>query len=454
MTRANSIGFDGLQILNDGLVICDPVSNLNPCPEGSVDMTPRARAFAKFMQGWTWGYLGMVFDNAHVVPEDTDIPTDADPSALTQIAVNTLVPSEEVIAASIGALEEAIQIAQQNPDVVDFPSEAESSFWFRAAEPVTNTQFIQMANTLAARILILSARTPAERAALDWNRILQFTQNGLTEATGSYARALNSGQNRDSTFLLELQRNGTTTIWNTRWNYRTIGMADQSGAYQAWIAASLDQRDRFDIVTPDRRITGDTPTSNGTYTVYREDNNGFAVERGTYRFSAYQWGRKWLGDGLSGSGNTVGHNTGSGAVLIGVDENTLYRAEALLRTGNAQGAADLINITRTRVHLGQSLPAVTPAGVPTVGGACVPRQDGGACGTLYDALRYERLIELAGIDPFRGYMDARGFGMLPDGSLLEWPVPGNALELYGLENYTYGGVGNPNTATYAPVSNP
>jgi hypothetical protein len=56
VTRANSIAFDGLQILNDGLIICDPVSNLKPCPEGSVDMTPRARAFAKFMQGWTWGW--------------------------------------------------------------------------------------------------------------------------------------------------------------------------------------------------------------------------------------------------------------------------------------------------------------------------------------------------------------------------------------------------------------
>ena len=57
-------------------------------------------------------------------------------------------------------------------------------------------------------------------------------------------------------------------------------------------------------------------------------------------------------------------------------------------------------------------------------------------------------------DAIRGYMDARGFGILVDGALLHFPVPGNALELYGLENYSYGGVGTPSTAVYRPATLP
>jgi hypothetical protein len=158
------------------------------------------------------------------------------------------------------------------------------------------------------------------------------------------------------------------------------------------------------------------------------------------------------------TGNTTGFDRAN-YPLITADENTLLRAEALLRTGNAAGAADLINVTRTRTQtIGTTeypgLPPVTAAGVPEVNGQCVPRRDDGSCGSLLDALRYERTVELAGMDVFRGYAEARGWGTLVDGSLLQWPVPGDALELYGLPNYTYGGVGGNGVATYNPVSNP
>jgi hypothetical protein len=140
------------------------------------------------------------------------------------------------------------------------------------------------------------------------------------------------------------------------------------------------------------------------------------------------------------------------------DENNLLRAEALLRTGDAAGAAELINVTRTRTQrIGDTeypgLPPVTAAGVPTdADGNCVPRQESGACGTLLTALRYERMLELLAIDAIRGYTDSRGWGTLPDGTILSWPIPGNALDLYGMEGYSYGGVGEPNTATFAPAN--
>jgi hypothetical protein len=438
--RVSSVTYDGLQLIDDGMQFMD----------GNVNTTARAHAFAKFMQGWAWGYSALVWDKPHVVPESIDMPSD--PAAVTELAVSTLTDYPEALAAAIASLEEAIAVAKANPTVVHFPSLAESPLWFGTPDPVSNQKFIQMANTLAARLLVLSARTPAERAAVDWQKVLQFTANGLTN--DDFAMQLQTG--RTSTLLLRIQGNTTGGTANARWNYRTIGPADQSGAYQAWIASPLEARDRFNIVTPDRRITGATPTSDGSYTRYRADDNGFLPHRGRWHFSAYQWSRHAIRNGLTG--NVTGNNSGVHP-LITADENRLLRAEALLRTGDRAGAAALINVTRTRpqqigstVHEG--LPPVTAAGVPTVNGACVPRTDSGACADLLGAMRYERMIELAGIDLFRGYADSRGFGILADGSPIHFPVPGDALELYGLEEYSYGGVGGPDAAAYAPATLP
>jgi hypothetical protein len=435
--RTQNIAYEGLQLLDTGMKFT----------ENNVDVTPQARAFAKFMQGWSWGYAALIYDKVHVVPESVLIP--GGPEEIRQLAVSSLVTPQAAVTAAVASLDEAIRIAQQSPTVVRFPSFSESPLWFGTPAPVTNDQFIRMANTLAARLLVLNARTPQERAQVDWNKVLQYTANGMTQ---DFNMQLTT--NRTSTLLLRLQRNTTTAVDNARWNYRVIGPADQSGAYQAWIAASLERRDRFDIVTPDRRITGATPRSDGSYTRFRADDNGFLSFRGLYRYSAYQWNRHALRNNLTGA--ATGNNSGLHP-LITADENTLLRAEAMLRTGNRAGAAQLINVTRTRqqrigttMHPG--LPPVTADGVPMVNGACVPRTDKGACGDLLAALRYERMIELAGMDLLRGYTDSRGFGLLPDGSLLSFPVPGNVLELYGIPEYSYGGVGQAGTATYGPGS--
>jgi hypothetical protein len=57
-----------------------------------------------------------------------------------------------------------------------------------------------------------------------------------------------------------------------------------------------------------------------------------------------------------------------------------------------------VNLTRTATQrIGTAtypgLPAVTASGVPQ-GAGCVPRTVAGACGSLLDAIHYERRIEL------------------------------------------------------------
>jgi len=100
--------------------------------------------------------------------------------ALYDLTLESLVPYDSVISAAIAALEEAVTIAEANPTVVRFPGAASSSLWFNTASDVSNAQFIELANTLAARFLVLSARNPAERAAVDWNQVLAYSADGLT----------------------------------------------------------------------------------------------------------------------------------------------------------------------------------------------------------------------------------------------------------------------------------
>src|SRR5690606_35535191 len=116
--------------------------------------------------------------------------------------------------------------------------------------------------------------------------------------------------------------NSSSGSYNGRWDYRTIGMADQCGNYQAWINASLEDRLRIDITTPDRRITGATPTSHGSYTCYYTHNNGFLEERGRYSFSAYGWRRHTLEEGGTCTSTDSSFNAGTWPVAR-VDENNL-----------------------------------------------------------------------------------------------------------------------------------
>jgi hypothetical protein len=431
LLRSVSIAYDGLVTLEEtGFVLKD----------GNVDVTQRSRAYAKLMQGMLWGYLSVMYDQAPILHEGIEIGGDSYVQ-MTEL----LAPHQDVLAASLKAFDDAKAIAQAN--TFSFPT-FPSLLWFGTPAPMTNTDLIELANTMAARFIILNARTPAERKAVDWNRVLQLTASGLTK---DFEVTL-ANQVRTSTLFATAQ-----SLTGSRWNYRLIGQADISGAYQAWAAASIASRTRFNIVTPDRRITGPTPTSNGSYTMYRSDDQGFELPFGTHLFSAYQWRRHANGLGLQQP--LTGTDQGR-AKLATVDENRLLRAEAMLYRGDLAGARDLINVTRTRQRViagvtYPGLPPVTLTGAPhSAAGAndCVPRTDSGLCGDLMVALRYERMIELAGLDQLRGYADSRGFGLLPNGSWIQLPLPGNEAQLVGLPVTTFGGAGGESSAVYAPVT--
>jgi len=119
---------------------------------------------------------------------------------------------------------------------------------------------------------------------------------------------------------------------------------------------------------------------------------------------------------------------------MSVAEMDLLKAEGLIRLGRAAEAIPLIN--KTRVEKG-GLPPVTLEGVP--GPSCTPRKLDGSCGSLWDALRYEKRIEGLGVHAGVAHWDARGWQAMTVDTPLHYPMPGNELELMGIPEYTTGG---------------
>ena len=408
---------DGMFAINNGLeIVVDGVDN-----------TDRLYAYAKWIQAQAHGWLSLLFDQAFIAHEDSELPENIRdlPSALP------LLPYTQVRDTAVKYMEEAIELLEAANYTIP-------ASWIPDRER-TSAELARAGHSYIAQYYVYGARTPAERAALPWQSILDHIDQGITQ---DFVVDLNSQNSMFSNLMTRMQTTGTFSAWG---DYKLIGPADTSGNFAAWLARPLAERERFLIHTPDKRITGATPTSNGEFFRYRADNI-FRPERGLYHHSHYQWRRN--------QGRT---NTGT-YPLIRVDEMNLIRAEALYYLGRLDEAAEMVNITRTRPRTTQrivtadppattfpGLPPVTAAGVPQSSG-CVPRLDGVNCADLLGAIMYERMVEGALINAFRGYVDSRGWGRLPDGTLLHFPIPARELAALNMPVYSFGGVGGPAAA--------
>jgi hypothetical protein len=131
-------------------------------------------------------------------------------------------------------------------------------------------------------------------------------------------------------------------------------------------------------------------------------------------------------------------------VLPALPDTYLYLLQAVAPLGLARADEAVPLINKTRVANG-GLPEVTIDGPPDEQG-CVPRKANGDCGSLWDALRYEKRIEGAGVSGITAFMDARGWQALPANTFLQLPVPGRELATLQLPLYTFGGPGGASSA--------
>jgi hypothetical protein len=392
--------YETLSAINEGLKGMDEIAAAGD-PDGIV---PRARAFAKLVQGMCHGWLALMFDQAFVLDDTVDLDND----------VLVLQPYVDVWTAAKAQFEAAIAIA----DTSAFTLPAS---WING-NALTSAGLSQLAHSQLARWLPQLARTPAERDAVDWTEVIAHVDQGIQSDF-----IVAGDVQRDWFFAMYYYGFQTSNTTWARADYKTIGPTDTSGSFTAWLAAPLQDRNEFLMETADRRITADgDPQADGTDFMYGGPSV-FPASRGTYHYSFYQ-GTRYE--------EYANGDQSAPITYMSVVEMQLTKAEGLLRTrGPSVEVVDVIN--STRVTRGQ-LPAAT----------AVESQ-----AALMDKLIYEKRIEDYGFCSGCAFFDRRGWGLPAptgpnshlgpvEGTPSHFPVPGRVLEQLGLPIYTFGGVGN------------
>lgn len=388
---------------------------------GADSLDARMRAFARLVQGLAHGYAALVFDQGYIFDETMD-PADDVP----------LQPYGEVMEAALGYLDKAIEVAEAQ-EIAGIPFQWAG--YDDVGSVMKSKELIEFAHSMKARLRANVARTPAERRAVDWAKVIEDVDAGITEDF-----IMNIDQNTWNGSSSAM-RYGHLKGWG-QLNYHILGMADQSGMYQKWISTPIGQRTvTVDgqpalIVTPDLRFPRGSTL----------EEQSAAANRGTMwkipNAVGEQWARPDRGEWRWSYYNSVLEGWQRGPwPIISMAEMDLLKAEALYYQGDLDGAAQLIN--KYRVPAG--LNATDASGTNT---SCVPKLPNGECGDLFEMLKWEKRLETYFKGPYLNswYFDGRGWGDLAEGTFLQFPVPERELFQLGISNYTFGGPGNEGSA--------
>ncbi len=393
------------------------------------ELKARARAVGYFNIGYALGHQSLVYDSAAVItPAATDEENFAGAATIAQTA--------------LGMLDSALAVANE-PAVASGPAFPIPAGALLEGVSVDRARFIQIVRSMKARIRAGVARTPAERAAVNWTAVEADAANGITTDFGV---GLNPTLGWAAGTIVQL------TLYRG-WHYAPslmIGMADTSGAYDAYIRVGnfADRNPQsalnFTIFTPDRRF----PSGN-TRAAQEAQNNENSPSTTIYfrnRPAALDAETSNASDPWSNSQydhtrfRVIRNNNGSGTwVLMDADEMRMLRAEALIRLGRTPEAIPLINASRTANGL-PAIPAGLGANDPIPGPNCVPRvpvnNNATVCGSVLEAMKWEKRMETQLTGYAQWFIDGRGWGDLITGTPLEWPVPVQELNSRNKRIYT------------------
>jgi hypothetical protein len=400
----------------------------------------RGRSFAFFSAGTSLGWLGMIYDSAGIV--GTNMSADSIPP---------LSSAADVVKAALVMLDSAYAYANDPAAGLTggFPLPSGTS-WMGDA-PQTQDQFKRLIRSYRARFRAGVARTPAQRAAVDWPSVIADCENGI---------AANLLITVGGSTGWSLGENSSQMHVDPGWSQMSMmyfGMADVSGAYAQFIATPLSTRQGyFLVITPDQRWPqGATRAAQRTASVqptgftskpYISNRSVAEVPGDGWGISFYDFYRlKYIRNA-----SNVGQYP-----EFAKAENDLLAAEGYIRTGNLASAAAKIDLTR--VGNGQ-LPAlsgnITTAAQAVPGGVnCVPQVPSGSvvsCGNIMEAMKWEKRMETSFSCMFVCWWpDSRGWGDLPMNSGLQWPIPNQELDARNHVIYSYGG----GLASSAPKGN-
>ncbi|MCS7027482.1 MAG: hypothetical protein NZ519_01845 [Bacteroidia bacterium] len=340
--------------------------------------TQMVLACAYFVKGLAYGYLANIFDKAVIVEPDTD---------LNKLTKDDLVDYKQVLNASIRALDKAIQIASNNTFTLD------ASF-INTPSPLNNVKLARLARTYAANFIVQNARNRAENSATDWNKVLNYTQNGITE---DFIIKLD-GVNWDHALI-----GGAGLDWYWRVDLRIINLLDPNYPKRFPMATNATLPPANSI---DKRLN--------LYFKYEPSLAFFRVTRGPQLRSHYRVKRY---DDLYAA-QSIGP-----CPFMYAYNNDLLKAEAMAMTGNLSGAINILNTGRRK----------TVGELPDIPNTATQAE-------VLKAIFYERDIDLLWSDFGIHFKDMRRRDALQKGTILHFPVPANVLANQQIPFYTYGGV--------------
>ena len=410
---------------------------------GNAGQDARDRAFCFFVRGVALGNLALAYDSASILTEN-DGPE----------AIIPLSGYQDVMSAALRDLDTAIAIITANPSMPALPAT-----WING-NALSGPNFIRFIRSYKARFRAGVARTPADRAAVDWAAVIADVQNGITS---DFIIAMDPSSGWDVIWPVQAFATGSAS-WGQMHQF-ILGMADTSGGYDAWLATPRALRAPFVVVTPDLRLPQGTTRAAqnadaraGYGQFYASGTNpgrpyirnrpaGEDAPQDPFGMSFYDW---WRTRGFFAASPT---RTGPYPVMTRAEMH-LLEAEGYLRQGQYALAIPLINETRADTARG-GLPAipltVADSVTPVPGGtACVPRVPDIAqgfraskCGNVWDAMKWEFRLETAYAGYGMWYFAARGWGDLPEGTAINWPVPNQEMLTRQEPFYGLGGVGLP-----------
>jgi len=415
--------------------------NVNPISLGSPARNARALAFARFSQGVALGDLALVYDSASILTE-FDNPQ----------ATIPLSDYHAVMKAALAYIDSAIAIWSAPPPVgppsdwVPSSPTTTTDTWINGrTKTMTAAQMVQFARSYKARLRASVARSPlARKDSVDWNAVIGDANAGIT---ADFYVTMNPTAGWDVVWPAQAFATGSAN-WHQMSQF-WLGMADSSGAYDTWLNTPRANRVPFTVVTADRRFPqGATRTAQnavtvaGTFAVLPylrnrpagEDQPGDALQISQYDF--YRTRQFFLASRI-----------GDYPVMTRA-EIRLLAAEGYIRTGNAAAAIALIDSSRTAA----GLPTLASAGITDTiaaipGAGCVPRVPNKAtgyksstCGNAWDALKWEYRMETMYTGYGMWYFASRGWGDLPEGTAVSWPVPYQEMDARAQPFYGLGGV--------------